>query len=65
MFESFAKINNLETAVDVLQSYVETTYSSENGKTETAISRRLLLEKTVTKQVKKIMKFQIILKDRM
>lgn len=36
MFESFAKINNLETAVDVLQSYVETTYSSENGKTETA-----------------------------
>ena len=35
-FESFAKINNLETAVDVLQSYVETTYSSENDKTETA-----------------------------
>ena len=36
MFESFAKINNLETAVDVLQGYVETTYSSENDKTETA-----------------------------
>ncbi len=36
MFESFAKINNLETAVDVLQSYVETTYSNESDKAETA-----------------------------
>lgn len=65
MFESFAKINNLETAVDVLQSYVETTYSSEMIRRKLQLSRRLLLEKTVTKQVKKIMKFQIILRDRM
>lgn len=43
MFESFAKINNLETAVDVLQGYVETTYEKRDEKniknsTQTAIS---------------------------
>lgn len=35
MLESFAKINNLETAVDVLQGYVETTYEKKETKTST------------------------------
>lgn len=43
MFESFSKINNLETAVDVLQGYVETTYEKKGAKsfknsTQTAIT---------------------------
>lgn len=62
MFESFAKINSLETAVDVLQGYVETGYKKDDKKNSTQSA--IALESNTNKTSKQEKNSEIAGSDR-